>query len=218
VSRLLFATTLCALIGAGPALAAVPLLASRARWGGKGVLSWQAVNEHVLGRAGEPNPCGFEAGRAVVDAAWEGDVLVGRLTLCTSCGERTVPYLGVHVSANGTLVADVSLVPGCESPGLERGRLVLAPLAEPTGRPPLSHHLEAGEKLLQVRRGKRRRSSSRRRSRRRRTRESVAGARASRSVLLGDSQGRCCYERPGRSRRACSSPTTSPARRRGSVT
>lgn len=154
MSRLLFATTLCALIGAGPALAAVPLLASRARWGGKGVLSWQAVNEHVLGRAGEPNPCGFEAGRAVVDAAWEGDVLVGRLTLCTSCGERTVPYLGVHVSANGTLVADVSLVPGCESPGLERGRLVLAPLAEPTGRPPLSHHLEAGEKLLQLRRGK----------------------------------------------------------------
>ena len=110
----------------------MPLLASRARWGGKGVLTWQAVNEHVLGRAGEPNPCGFEAGRAVVDAAWEGDVLVGRLTLCTSCGERTVPYLGVHVSANGTLVADVSLVPGCESPGLERGRLVLAPLAEPT--------------------------------------------------------------------------------------
>ena len=155
VFRLLLATTLCAVIGAGPARAAVPLLASRARWGAKGVLTWEAVNEHVLGRAGESNPCGFEIGRAVVDAAWEGDVLVGRLTLCTACGERTVPYLGVHVSANGTVVADVSsLVPGCESPGLERGRLVLAPLAEPAGRPPLSRHLEAGEKLLQLRRGK----------------------------------------------------------------
>ena len=147
--------TLCAVIGAGPAHAAVPLLASRARWGTKGVLTWQAENDHVLGRAGESNPCGFEVGRAVVDAAWEGDVLVGRLTLCTSCGERTVPYVGVHVSANGTVVSDISsLVPGCDSPGLERGRLVLAPLAEPTGRPPLSHHLEAGEKLLQLRRGK----------------------------------------------------------------
>ncbi|HET9155758.1 MAG TPA: tetratricopeptide repeat protein [Myxococcaceae bacterium] len=147
--------TLCAVIGAGPARAAAPLLATRARWGGKGVLTWQAENDRVLGRAGETNPCGFEVGRAVVDAAWEGDVLVGRLTLCTSCGERTVPYLGVHVSANGTVVSDISsLVPGCDSPGLERGRLVLAPLAEPTGRPPLSHHLEAGEKLLQLRRGK----------------------------------------------------------------
>ena len=96
--RLLLATTLSAVIGAGPARAAVPLLASRARWGSKGVLAWQAVNEHVLGRAGESNPCGFEIGRAVVDAAWEGDVLVGRLTLCTACGERTVPYLGVHVA------------------------------------------------------------------------------------------------------------------------
>jgi tetratricopeptide (TPR) repeat protein len=52
------------------------------------------------------------------------------------------------------MVADVALVPGCESPGLERGRLILAPLAEPTGRPPLTAHLEAGEKLLQLRRGK----------------------------------------------------------------
>ncbi|HSP19728.1 MAG TPA: hypothetical protein VLQ79_09445, partial [Myxococcaceae bacterium] len=88
--RSLLVTTLAAVLGAGPALAAVPLLASRARWGPRGVLSWQAVNEHVLGRAGESNPCGFQAGRAVVDAAWEGDVLVGRLNLCTSCGERTL--------------------------------------------------------------------------------------------------------------------------------
>ena len=63
VLRLLLATTLCAVIGAGPAFAAVPLLASRARWGPKGVLTWEAVNEHVLGRAGDSNPCGFEAGR-----------------------------------------------------------------------------------------------------------------------------------------------------------
>ena len=152
--RSLLATTLCAVLGSGPASGAVPLLASRARWGPKGVLTWQALNDHVLGRAGESNPCGFQTGRAVVDAAWEGDVLVGRLTLCTTCGERTLPYLGVHVGANGTVVADVPLVPGCYSPGLDGSRLVLAPLAEPPGRPPLTHHLEAGEKLLQLRRGK----------------------------------------------------------------
>jgi len=154
VQRSLLATMLCAVLGSGPALGAVPPLAARARWGPSGSLSWQALNDHVLGRAGESNPCGFEVGRAVVDAAWEGDVLVGRLTVCTSCGERTVPYLGVHVGANGTMVADVSLVPGCESPGLERGRLILAPMAEPPGRPPLTRHLEAGERLLGLRRGK----------------------------------------------------------------
>jgi len=120
VPRSALPAILSVVLGAAPAFAAVPLLASRARWGTKGVLTWQALNDHVLGRAGESNPCGFEAGRAVVDAAWEGDVLVGRLTLCTSCGERTVPYLGVHVAANGTVVADVSpsLTPGCDSPGL----------------------------------------------------------------------------------------------------
>jgi hypothetical protein len=69
-------------------------------------------------------------------------------------GERTLPYLGVHVAANGTVVADVSLVPGCDSPGLDGGRLILAPLAEPVGRRPLTRHLEAGEKQLQLRRGK----------------------------------------------------------------
>jgi len=154
VPRLLPSATIFLLLLTSSAQAAVPLLAARARWGENGVLSWQAVNEHVLGRAGEPNPCGFEAGRAVVDGAWEGDVLVGRLTLCTSCGEQTVPYLGIHVSANGTVVADVSLSPGCDSPGLERGRLVLAPVAEPPGRRPLTHHLEAGEKLLELRRAR----------------------------------------------------------------
>jgi hypothetical protein len=119
------------------------------------VLHWRSTDDRVLGRAGEPNPCGFEPGRAVVDAAWEGDVLVGRITLCTRCGERTVPYVGVHVAANGTVVADVPLTAGCESPGLDANRLVLAPLAEPApGRPPLSRHLEAGEKLLQLRRAK----------------------------------------------------------------
>jgi hypothetical protein len=119
------------------------------------VLHWQSIDDRVLGRAGDPNPCGFEVGRAVVDAVWEGDVLVGRLTLCTRCGERTVPYLGVHVAANGVVVADVPLAAGCESPALHAGRLVLSPLAEPSsGRPPLSRHLEAGEKLLQLRRAK----------------------------------------------------------------
>src|SRR5262249_31601240 len=108
------------------------------------------------GRAGEKNPCGFEPGRAVVDAAWEGDVLVGKLTLCTSCGERTVPYLAVHVAANGTLVADVPLSSGCESPARDKGRVVVDPrrAAGVSGRPPLSKHVEAGERLLQLRRGK----------------------------------------------------------------
>ena len=154
VLRSLHLSLLAAVVSA-PAMAAIPLLSARARWGAQGVLDWQAVNDHVLGRAGEKNPCGFDAGRAVVDAAWEGDVLVGKVTLCTSCGERTVPYVAVHVAANGTVVADVPLAANCESPALDKGRLVLAPLAEPvTGRPPLSKHLEAGERLLALRRGK----------------------------------------------------------------
>jgi hypothetical protein len=83
---------------------------------------------HVLGRYGLGGPCAFDAGRPVVDGALQGNVLVGSVTLCQTgpaCEERTYAFLGFVTEDDGTLVADVKLDPGCDSPGLQRKRLVL---------------------------------------------------------------------------------------------
>jgi tetratricopeptide (TPR) repeat protein len=83
---------------------------------------------HVEGRYGLGGPCAFDAGRPVVDGSLEGNVLVGSVTLCQAgpaCEERTYPFLGFVTVDDGAVVADVKLDPGCDSPGLQRKRLVL---------------------------------------------------------------------------------------------
>jgi Tetratricopeptide repeat len=83
---------------------------------------------HVEGRYGLGGPCAFDAGRPVVDGSLEGNVLVGSVTLCQTgpaCEERTYPFLGFVTADDGSVVADVKLDPGCDSPGLQRKRLVL---------------------------------------------------------------------------------------------
>ena len=82
---------------------------------------------HVIGRYGLGGPCPFDAGRPVVDGALQGSVLVGTVTLCQTgpaCEERTYPFLG-FVEDDGAVVGDVKLDPGCDSPGLQRRRLLL---------------------------------------------------------------------------------------------
>lgn len=88
---------------------------------------------HVMGRYGLGGPCPFEARRPVVDGMFQGNVLVGSVTVCQTgpaCEERTYPFLGFYHPDDGTLVGDVKLDPGCESPVLSKRRLVLQ-LAKP---------------------------------------------------------------------------------------
>jgi len=83
---------------------------------------------HVEGRYGLGGPCAFDAGRPVVDGALQGNVFVGSVTLCQTgpaCEERTYPLLAFVTQDDGSLVADVKLDAGCDSPGLQRKRLVL---------------------------------------------------------------------------------------------
>jgi Tetratricopeptide repeat len=140
-----------------PTLAlASPQLPERARWGAEGELRWESPDGvHVLGRAGAPNPCGFESGRTVVDAVWEGNVLVGSLRLCTSgaaCPSGEFAYFGIYNGADGTLVSDVVLPPGCASAGLDGRRLVLAARAKL--RTDLPRHIALGTQALEERRGR----------------------------------------------------------------
>lgn len=151
-----FPRTLCALWLLPLAALAAPQLPERARWGAEGELRWETPDGmHVLGRAGTPNPCGYEAGRTVVDAVWEGNVLVGSVRLCTAgsdCPSGGVPYFAIYNGSDGTLVADLLLPEGCTSAGLDGRRLVLGPRAKL--RTDLPHHIALGTQALEERRGK----------------------------------------------------------------
>jgi hypothetical protein len=148
--------TLCALCLMPLAALAAPQLPERARWGPEGELRWETQDGfHILGKASTPNPCGYEAGRTVVDAVWEGNVLVGSVRLCTAgtgCPRAEMPYFAIYNSSDGTLVADVPLPEGCTSAGLDGRRLVLGPRAKLHTE--LPHHIGLGMQALEERRGK----------------------------------------------------------------
>jgi hypothetical protein len=152
----LFPRALCALWLLPTAVLAVPQLPDRARWGPDGELRWESPDGvRVLGKAGSPNPCGFEAGRTVVDAVWEGNVLVGTVRVCTTgaaCPSGEVPYFGLYNGSDGTLVADLVLPEGCNSAGLTGRRLVLGPRAKLRGD--LPRHIALGTQALEERRGR----------------------------------------------------------------
>jgi len=151
---------LCALWLAPTLVLAAPQLPESARWGGEGELRWETPDAlHVLGKAGPSNPCGFEVGRTVVEAVWEGNVLVGTVQLClagSSCPAGGLDYFAIYNTSDGTLVADLLLPEGCSSPGLDGRRLVLGPRAKL--RANLSHHIALGTQALEERRGKAARS------------------------------------------------------------
>lgn len=88
----------------------------------------------VTARYADGGPCEFDARRPVVDGEWEGDVLVGVVTLCQTgpaCGERAYPILAFRLP-DGSLTAQVKLEPGCRSPALDGPRLLLRPALDPS--------------------------------------------------------------------------------------
>jgi tetratricopeptide (TPR) repeat protein len=85
----------------------------------------------VVGRFSD-GPCKFDPQRPVVDGEFEGDVLVGAVTLCQTgpaCEERTYPILAFRLS-DGSLSAQVKLEPACQSAALDGTRLVLRPVPD----------------------------------------------------------------------------------------
>ncbi len=88
-----------------------------------------SMGGEVTGKAKKGGACNFKPDTPVLSAAWQGNVLVGHLTVClTGAGcpsEKRVPFLAVWHA--GTLAADVKLSPGCRSPALPDQRLELSP-------------------------------------------------------------------------------------------
>jgi tetratricopeptide (TPR) repeat protein len=89
--------------------------------------------EHVTGRLAAGGACGFPDAHPVLEGQFEGQVLVGTLTLCQTgeaCApQERYPILAIFHAADGSLVTQVRLREGCQSPALPRGssRLVFQP-------------------------------------------------------------------------------------------
>lgn len=115
----------------GPAWAGVPLSGSyQADVVGRVELSTE--RERLVGYATEAGACGFEPRRRVLEGEFQGQVLVGQLTVCQqgdSCpAVDTLPILAFYNPGDRSLTAWVRPQAGCQLPSLGKGGLwVLQP-------------------------------------------------------------------------------------------
>ena len=132
---------LLVLLASLPALSADhPVLPSRSDWG-SGTVRWEVAAGEVRGFL-EGGGCPVDSGPAI-QGRWVDDLLVGTVKLCQkgpSCRDRSFPLFAFYVRREGRLVADFALDPGCRSPSLQDGRLVLTAHAESPERREAPHH------------------------------------------------------------------------------
>jgi tetratricopeptide (TPR) repeat protein len=106
--------------------------------GDLGLIELSTDDGRVSGFYDSGGSCGFLAGRRVLEGQFEGNVLVGSVTVCqqgAECREQIYPFLGIYNAQDGTLSGDIRLAPGCTSPALKSARLVLhAASGEERGR------------------------------------------------------------------------------------
>ena len=109
-------------------------LNGRYRWGGGQTLVVKSHDGKVEANATGAGGCGLDPAKPVLTGDWEGNVLVGKVTLC-QIGPGCVPaqyvFLGFYNSSDGSLTADLELEGSCELPALSKdGRLVLEPVSQ----------------------------------------------------------------------------------------
>jgi len=72
--------------------------------------------------------CPYEPERRLVEGTFQGNVLVGSVTLCENgpaCHGRTYALMAFYDPRTGSLTGDIKVEPGCEAVGLKGQRLLL---------------------------------------------------------------------------------------------
>jgi tetratricopeptide (TPR) repeat protein len=122
-------TGIIALLTVLPAPALASVAVSGTYRGEIGQIDLQTrADGRVTGRYTGHGACPFDPNRPILDGELEGKVLVATITLCQqgpACNERPYNILAFYDSSTGSLVADVKLEAGCDSPALKNARLVL---------------------------------------------------------------------------------------------
>lgn len=110
----------------GGEAAASPILSGR--WRGElGNVRLQTRDGVVTGHYESGGRCDFLAGQRVLEAHFEGNVLVGKVSLCqqgAACREKVYSVLAFYDPDDGSLSAHVRLDEGCSSPALKHNRVL----------------------------------------------------------------------------------------------
>jgi tetratricopeptide (TPR) repeat protein len=132
---------LAALLAAAPGTAwAGVILSGSYQADGLGRVALSTEGERLVVRATEGGACKLAPRSPVLEGELQGNVLVGRLTVClrgASCPEtETLPLLAFYSPVDHTLTGFVRPREGCQSPMLGRsGLLLLQPAPEPAAAP-----------------------------------------------------------------------------------
>ncbi|PTL78264.1 tetratricopeptide repeat protein [Vitiosangium sp. GDMCC 1.1324] len=125
---------LAALVAAAPGAArAETVLQGSYQAGVLGRVELSTEKERLVAYASGGGPCGFESRRPVLEGEFQGNVLVGQLTVCllgASCPPvETLPILALYSPEERTLTAYVKpRAAGCQAPVVGSGGvMVLAP-------------------------------------------------------------------------------------------
>lgn len=138
------------------ALALTPVLASAApplsgsyRSESLGRVELATQGDRLTGVTAGDNACKFEGRKPVLEGAFEGNVLVGSLTLCQTgegCAtQQSYSIFAIYNPATGALTAHVPLAPGCVSPALKGTRLLLMPASSDDAADTITQMLKTGE-------------------------------------------------------------------------
>ena len=128
---------LAALLAAAPGTAwAGVTLSGSYQADGLGRVALRVEGERVVVRATEPGACDLANGSPVVEGEFQGNVLVGKLTVCLrgpSCPDtETLPLVAFYSPVDHSLTGFARPREGCQSPMLGRsGLLLLQPAPEP---------------------------------------------------------------------------------------
>lgn len=128
---------LAAFIAAAPGTAwAGVTLSGSYQADGLGRVALRVEGERVVVRATEPGACDLANGSPVVEGEFQGNVLVGKLTVCLrgpSCPDtETLPLVAFYSPVDHSLTGFARPREGCQSPMLGRsGLLLLQPAPEP---------------------------------------------------------------------------------------
>ena len=119
---------------------------------GPGRVAWGVGTEgHVVAHALPGLTCPYASNEPVIEAEWQGSLLVGTVLLCQSgegCAtERRYPLFALYDPSTGNLRADFVLK-RCSSPALSHGTLLLVPEAPDAGTVDASSYSEKGRALL----------------------------------------------------------------------
>lgn len=115
---------------ASSAFGADPALSGLYSAGEVGLIEFTSDDGAVVGKLKTGGQCAWQPGTPVVQGGFEGNVFVGQIMLCQQGPSHCQPtqnYPLLAVNHRGAVAGFIHLQPGCQSPALDLGSLLIRP-------------------------------------------------------------------------------------------